>query len=185
MGTIIRSILDLQENVFLCLHDFLGPHRDVYLKLEGLNAPGSVKFKPARQMIEDLEERGIIQSGCHKIVESSSGNLGVALALVCKVKGYPFTCVTDPNANPAHLAHIRRYGGEVVMVTQRDANGGFLQTRLALIRQMLRDDPTCVWTNQYANPANPQHTTARPGRRFTPPSRTWITCSSALARPVR
>jgi len=156
MGTIIRSILDLQENAFFCLHDFLSPCRDVYLKLEGLSAAGSIKFKPARQMIQELEEHDIIQPGRSKIVESSSGNLGVALALVCKVQGYPFTCVTDPHANPTRLAHIRRYGGEVVVVTQRDANGGFLQTRLALIRQMLRDDRTYVWTNQYANPANPQ-----------------------------
>ena len=81
MGTIIRSIFDLQENAFFCLHDFLGPCRGVYLKLEGLNAAGSVKVKPARQMIQGLEEHDIIQPGRSKIVESSSGNLGVALAL--------------------------------------------------------------------------------------------------------
>ena len=156
MGMIIESILDVNVNAFLRLHDFLGPQRDVYLKLEGLNPAGSIKFKPARYMMQDLEERGIIQPGRNKILESSSGNLGVALALVCKVKGYPFTCITDPNANPAHLAHIRRYGGEVIVVTQRDANGGFLLTRFECIHQMQRDDPTYVWTNQYANPANPQ-----------------------------
>lgn len=49
-------------------------------------------------------------------------HLGVALALVCKVKGYPCTCITAPNANPAHLTHIRRYG-----------NDGFLQTRLRVL----------------------------------------------------
>ena len=66
MGTIIRSILDLQENAFFCLHDFLGPCRDVYLKLESLNAAGSVKVKPARQMIQELEEHDIIQPGRSK-----------------------------------------------------------------------------------------------------------------------
>lgn len=156
MGTIIRSILDRQENTFCCLPDFLGPRRDVFLKLEGLNPAGSIKWKPARYMIEDLEARGRIQPGYNTILESSSGNLGVALAIVCHAKGYDFTCISDPNANPAHLDHIRRYGGEVIVVTERDANGGFLQTRLDRIQQMLRDDPAYVWTNQYANPANPE-----------------------------
>lgn len=156
MGTILPSILDLHPNCFVRLGDFLGPQRPVYLKLEGLNPAGSIKWHPARQMIATLEARGVMQPGQSTLIESSSGNLGVALALLCHAKGYHFVCVSDPNANPAHLAHIRQYGGEVIVVTERDHNGGYLHTRLACIQQMLRDNPSAVWTNQYANAANPQ-----------------------------
>ncbi len=156
MSVILKSILDLQMNVFVCLDGFLGPDRPVYLKLEGVNPTGSIKIKPAQHMIEDLETRGVLQPGIHKVVESSSGNLGVALALVCKARGYPFTCISDGNANPAHLAHIRCYGGTVEVVREPDRHGGFLHKRLERIQQLLHDDPTYVWTNQYANPANPR-----------------------------
>ena len=126
---------------------------EVYLKLEGLNPAGSVKLRPAVQMIETLESQGRIRPG-HRVVESSSGNLGVALAIVCKVKGYQFTCVTDPNANEAAVQLMSTYGARVVVVDKRDAEGGYLGTRIALVLQLLDADPQLVWTNQYANPAN-------------------------------
>jgi cysteine synthase A len=127
---------------------------DVYLKLEGLNPAGSVKLRPAVWMIETLEAEGRLQAGYHHVIESSSGNLGIALALTCKVKGYAFTCVTDPNANPGAVRLMQAYGASVVMVRERDTMGGYLGTRIAYIRQMLATDPRAVWTNQYANPAN-------------------------------
>jgi cysteine synthase A len=127
---------------------------NVYLKLEGLNPAGSVKLRPAVWMIEMLEAEGRLQPGYHHVIESSSGNLGIALALTCKVKGYPFTCVTDPNANPDAVRLMRAYGAAVVVVRERDAMGGYLGTRIARIAQLLASDPRAVWTNQYANPAN-------------------------------
>lgn len=151
---IVDSPLDISaDDLFIRLADFLGA-RDVFLKLEGLNVTGSIKLKPARAMIEDLERRGLISPRKHRIIESSSGSLGVALSLVCRVKGYRFTCVTDPNVPPASEQLMRAYGSEVVIVTERDQHGGYLGTRLAYIAQRLSSDATCYWPNQYANNAN-------------------------------
>lgn len=105
-------------------------------------------------MIESLEAQGRIRPGCHHVIESSSGNLGIALALVCKAKGYRFTCVTDPNVNPWAVKVIQAYGATVIVVRERDAEGGYLGTRIDRIHRMLDLDAHLVWTNQYANPAN-------------------------------
>ena len=88
------------------------------------------------------------------LVESSSGNLGIALSLVCAIKGYKFICVTDPNANRANIRGMELYGAEVVVVESRDPAGGFLGSRLEKIQQILRSEPNALWLNQYANVAN-------------------------------
>ena len=88
------------------------------------------------------------------IVESSSGNLGIALSLVCAVKGYEFICVTDPNTNRANVRGMELYGAKVIVVEDRDPAGGFLGSRLKKIDQILQTDPNAVWLNQYANIAN-------------------------------
>lgn len=128
---------------------------DVYLKLEGINPAGSVKLKTAVALIEDAEARGFLKPGCG-VVESSSGNLGVALSMVCSVKGYPFTCIIDPNTSERCVATMRALGAQIVMVHERDENGGFLGTRIARLNEMLACDPGLIWPNQYANGANPR-----------------------------
>jgi N-(2-amino-2-carboxyethyl)-L-glutamate synthase len=125
----------------------------VYLKIEGLNAAGSIKLKAARQMIEDLESAHILGPG-KKVIESSSGNLGVALAILCAEHNYPFVCVSDPNMSPATARTIVALGGKLVVVRERDSNGGYLGKRLEYIRRSIADDPTLIWTNQYANASN-------------------------------
>lgn len=128
---------------------------EVFLKLEGLNPAGSLKLRPAIWMIEALESEGRLRPGYHHVVESSSGNLGIALAIVTKVRGYPFTCITDPNANSWAVKIMRAYGAKVVIVRERDEQGGYLGTRIRSIHRLLETDPRAVWTNQYTNPANP------------------------------
>lgn len=151
---ITEQLWDLAESDrFLSLHDFV-PGVRVLLKLEGLNPAGSIKLKTARQLVHDAELSGRIQPGAH-LIESSSGSLGVALASVAAARGYHMTVVTDPNASPRSVAHMRALGAEVVVVSQRDANGGYLQTRIDLIRQWVNADPRILWLNQYENPANP------------------------------
>lgn len=125
-----------------------------YLKLEGLNIAGSIKLKTALHLINGLIAEKKIHPHTSKIVESSSGNLGVALSIVCKAKGLPFTCVTDPNINPSNIKLMNLYGAHVICVTERDKNGGYLGTRIDRIHSMLKDDPDLIWTNQYANPDN-------------------------------
>lgn len=125
----------------------------IHLKLEGLNPAGSIKLKTALQLIEDLEATGRIQANA-QIVESSSGNLGVALAMVCANRGYRFTCVTDPNTSRHAIRAMQAAGARVVRVERRDAQGGYLGTRIAWIREQVARDARWVWVNQYANPSN-------------------------------
>ncbi|MFG1650207.1 2,3-diaminopropionate biosynthesis protein SbnA [Micromonospora sp. NPDC049275] len=137
----------------------MGALRHLYLKIEGLNPAGSIKFTAARGMIEAAERDGLLHADParppSRLIESTSGNLGVALAGLCAARGYALTCVVDPNTNRAAIATMRSLGAEVEMVTERDANGGFLGSRIAHLRARLAADPGLVWLNQYANPANP------------------------------
>jgi 2,3-diaminopropionate biosynthesis protein SbnA len=151
---IIESPVDLIfRDLFYRLRVFAGRH-DVFLKLEGFNATGSIKIKTAIGLLEDLEKRGLAKPSKTVIVESSSGNLGLALSLLCAVKGYRFICVTDPNANHSSVREMELYGAEVIVVSDRDSAGGFLGTRLRVIDNILCSDPNAVWLNQYANLAN-------------------------------
>lgn len=127
---------------------------NLYLKLEGLNIGGSVKLQTAIHLIKGLEDKGEIIPGYHQIIESSSGNLGVALSIICKSKGYHFTCVTDPNTNEINTRLMRLYGANIIQVTEKDESGGYLGTRIKLIEAMLKENRTLIWTNQYASQYN-------------------------------
>src|SRR6476660_4916122 len=151
---IIESPLQLIfRDLFYRLPAFAGRH-DVFLKLEGFNITGSIKVKTAIGLVEDLERRGIARPNETALIESSSGNLGLALSLVCAIKGYKFICVTDPNANRTTIRSIELYGAKVVVVEDRDPAEGYLESRLKKIDQILQSDPNAVWLNQYANIAN-------------------------------
>ncbi|MFF7726390.1 2,3-diaminopropionate biosynthesis protein SbnA [Streptomyces sp. NPDC008001] len=142
------------DDVFLDLSDFISGV-NLLLKLEGFNPAGSIKMKAAVGLLDDAEDRGLLRPGGH-VIESSSGNLGIALSSVCAARGYRFTCVVDPNTSAHSIALMRAYGAQVVSVDQRDGNGGFLQSRIDYIHRRLAEDPALVWPNQYANPANPR-----------------------------
>jgi cysteine synthase A len=151
---IVETPLELVfRDLFYRLRAFAGSH-DVFLKLEGFNITGSIKLKTAIGLVDDLEKRGIARPNETVIVESSSGNLGLALSLVCAIKRYKFICVTDPNANRATIRGMEVYGAKVIVVEGRDAAGGYLGTRLKQIDQILQSEPNAVWLNQYANMAN-------------------------------
>lgn len=131
-----------------------GAWRRVGLKLESRNAAGSIKERTAYSLIRSLEESDGLREG-DRLVESTSGNLGVALALICEQRDYRFTAVVDPKADPAVLERMRSAGAEVVVVDEPDEAGGYLLTRLELVRRMVAEQDV-HWTNQYANPANPE-----------------------------
>ncbi|GAA1247365.1 2,3-diaminopropionate biosynthesis protein SbnA [Kitasatospora nipponensis] len=150
---IYRRVQDIVlDDVFLDLPGFL-PQGQLLLKLEGLNPAGSIKLKTAVGLVRELETSGRLGPG-RRLIESTSGNLGIALAVVCAQQGYPLTLVTDPNVSRQARLAMLALGADVVTVTRRDANGGFLQTRIDYIRQRTARDPDLVWVNQYANPAN-------------------------------
>jgi 2,3-diaminopropionate biosynthesis protein SbnA len=151
---IIESPLQLIfRDLFYRLPAFAESH-DVFLKLEGFNITGSIKVKTAIGLVEDLEQRGVVRPNETVLVESSSGNLGLALSLVCAIKGYKFICVTDPNANRAAIRGMELYGAKIIVVEDRDPAGGFLGSRLKKIDQILQSNPNAVWLDQYANIAN-------------------------------
>jgi cysteine synthase A len=138
------------DNIFIDLGGFIA-NVDLLLKLEGLNPAGSIKIKTAIGLLDDV--RDLLRPGGH-VIESSSGNLGIALSSVCAARGYHFTCVVDPNTSETSIAIMRAFGAEVVLVSKEDCNGGFLQTRIDYIQGRLALEPGLVWPNQYANPAN-------------------------------
>jgi 2,3-diaminopropionate biosynthesis protein SbnA len=146
-----KTIDVLKDEEYLRLPPLFGSI-NVIAKLEHLNMSGSIKHKAACSMIEDYEKRGLLHQGSH-IVESSSGNLGVALALVCSQKGYLFTCVTDPNVSPTNLALMKAYGAKVIKV-EHFLNGGYVTERLRIIDNILESDSKAIWVDQYSNEAN-------------------------------
>jgi N-(2-amino-2-carboxyethyl)-L-glutamate synthase len=148
-----KSPVDLRySDAFIEVSDLL-PEGVVNLKVEGFNLGGSIKMKAALHMIEWLERDNVLRPGMC-VIESSSGNLGLALSVVCASKGYKFICVSDPNLSPQSAQLMNAYGTQVIIVDKRDANGGFLGTRIALIQSMLAQDSNLIWINQYANPEN-------------------------------
>lgn len=134
------------------------------LKLEGLNPAGSIKLKAAYAIISDFESRGLVTKDS-VFIESSSGNLGVALAMVSAAKGIEFICVIDPNTSASNKNIMKALGAEVVVVDQRDENGGFLLSRIRRIEDLIAKNANYIWLNQYKNPSNPlahYESTARP-----------------------
>lgn len=153
---IIESPLEIIfRDLFYRLRGFANGH-DVFLKLEGFNVTGSIKVKTAIGLIEDLEERGRAKPNETVIVESSSGNLGIALSMVCAVKGYRFICVTDSNATRANIRGMQLYGAEVIVIRERDTAGSFLENRIKTVNRLLNSEPNAIWLNQYENIANKQ-----------------------------
>jgi len=132
---------------------FPGEEVNVYAKLEFLNPSGSIKDRPARFIIERGMASGVIRAGMH-LVESTSGNFGIALAMMCAINGITFTAVVDPNTVPANLAILRNFGARIDMVDVPDDSGGYLKTRVARVQEIVRADANSMWVNQYANSLN-------------------------------
>lgn len=124
----------------------------VFLKCEGFNFSGSIKQKAALAMIEMAETAGVLDDAI--LVESSSGNLGVAIAMIAASKGYRFLCVTDARCNPATRQVMELFGAEVHTVTEPDPQGGFLGARLDHVQRLCAADSRYVWLNQYVNANN-------------------------------
>ncbi len=128
-------------------------HVDLIAKFEASNPGGSAKDRPARRMIEEGMRDGSISAGT-TIVESSSGNMGIGLAQVCRFHGLPLICVVDPNAQAQNIAIMKALGVTIRLVTE-PLNGDFLAARLAVVADLLATIENSFWPNQYANLNNP------------------------------
>jgi N-(2-amino-2-carboxyethyl)-L-glutamate synthase len=129
--------------------------RSLYLKCEGFNFAGSIKLQAAKEMVEAAERDGILKPGSI-LIESSSGNLGVALSMIAASKGYGFLCVTDARCNLATRRLMEALGSRVHVITTAasDAAGGLLGARIEYVRSKCATDSRYVWLNQYTNPGN-------------------------------
>ena len=139
------------EELYVDLRSSFG--RPLFLKCEGLNFAGSIKLKPAVEMVNAAERAGTLTPRSI-LVESSSGNLGVALSMIAASKGYRFLCVTDSRCNLSTRLLMQALGGEVHLITEPDPARGFLGARLDYVRALCASDDRYVWLNQYANPGN-------------------------------
>ena len=122
----------------------------LFLKCEGFNFAGSVKLKAANEMVEAAERNGVLRPGS-VLVESSSGNLGVALSMIAASKGYGFICVTDSRCNLTTRLLMEALGSEVHVITEPDPISGYLGARMNYVRALCASDDRCVWLNQYTN----------------------------------
>ena len=125
----------------------------VYAKLELLNPGGSVKDRPARYIIERGLRDGTIAPGA-TVVESCSGNFGIALAMAARIYELDFVCVVDPRIAPLNLRILEQLGARVEMVQRPDPYGGYLHTRLERVQELLAEIPGAYWIDQYANELN-------------------------------
>ena len=150
---VASSLLDLVGSTPLVELPRISPKPDVklYAKLEGQNPTGSIKDRVAKKMIEDAEATGELQPG-RALLEPTSGNTGISLALVAALKGYPLTCVIPENATEERKRLLRLYGADIVLSPAAEGSNGAV--RLAL--QMAEADPKWFVPFQYANPANPR-----------------------------
>jgi cysteine synthase A len=139
------------EDLYVDLQSVTGSA--LYLKCEGFNFAGSVKLKAAIEMVGAAEAAGLIRPDS-VLVESSSGNLGIALAIIAASRDHRFLCVTDPRCNTASQRLMRSLGAEVRVITEPDANDGYLESRIRYVRELCASSDRYVWLNQYANPNN-------------------------------
>ncbi|MEX2103676.1 MAG: pyridoxal-phosphate dependent enzyme, partial [Gaiellaceae bacterium] len=151
--TLIPSILGTIGDTPLVELPRLAPHEGVrlYAKLEGANPTGSLKDRIAQAMVEAAEASGELVPG-RELLEPTSGNTGISLALVAKLKGYSLTCVLPENSTPERIKLLGLYGAKVVFSPASEGSNGAVRRALELAER----EPRYFMLNQYANEANPR-----------------------------
>jgi len=122
----------------------------LFAKLEFYSPTGSVKDRVAKSMIERAEAEGAVAPG-QRILEPTSGNTGISLALICRLKGYPFTAVMPENVTAERTELLRMHGAEIVYSEGSKGSNGAVELAL----EMAEKDPSVYMPYQYGNPANP------------------------------
>jgi cysteine synthase B len=148
-----RSLLDAIGNTPLVELQNLSPSRDVrfFAKLEGSNPTGSVKDRIAKFMVDAAERDGILKPG-QKLLEPTSGNTGISLAFVAKLKGYKLTVVLPDNAGDERTNLLRAYGAEIIYSPGLKGTNGSIE----VAQEIAEKDPSYVMLYQYGNDANPR-----------------------------
>jgi len=149
------SVLELIGNTPMVDVSALSPNdaARIWLKLEGKNPAGSVKDRVALALVDAAEDDGLLVPGKpdQVLIEPSSGNTGIALALVCRLRGYHLKVVLPDNVSPERRQLLGVYGAEVIDSPGAEGSNGAVR----LARSLAVDHPAWVFLYQYANPANP------------------------------
>lgn len=147
------SVLDMIGNTPLVEVSQLSPNPAVRIlaKLEGQNPGGSVKDRVALSMITEAEKDGSLHPG-QTIIEPTSGNTGIGLALVCMLKGYPLKCVMPSNVSPERRHLLQVWGAEIIDSPGSEGSNGAVR----MAQRLSAEHPEYAFLYQYANAANPK-----------------------------
>ncbi|MGH9077583.1 MAG: PLP-dependent cysteine synthase family protein [Acidimicrobiales bacterium] len=148
-----QSVLDLVGDTPMVDISSLSPNprAAIVAKLEGANPGGSVKDRAAKAMVEEAEKEGSLVPG-QQILESSSGNTGIALAMIAMTKGYPLKVVMPENVSIERRQLLEVWGAEIIPGPPGEGSNGAMR----LAQQLAADHPDWWFPWQYANPANPK-----------------------------
>lgn len=151
--TVHSSVLDLIGDTPMVDISALSPHPGVriLIKLEGQNPAGSVKDRIAKAMVEEAEADGTLTPG-RTIIEPSSGNTGIALAMIARIRGYPIKVVLPENVSVERRQMLKVFGAEIISSPGDEGSNGAVR----LARQLADENPDWVFLYQYANEANPR-----------------------------
>ncbi len=154
---ICNSILDAIGNTpIIRLNNMTGPDdAEILVKFEGLNVGGSIKTRTALNMIEDAEKKGFIGKNT-VIVEPTSGNQGIGLALVGAVKGLKVKIIMPDSVSEERRKLVEHYGAEVILIHDNGNIGLCIEQCLELALKMKAENPNVFVPQQFENPANPQ-----------------------------
>ena len=155
-GAPFASVLDMIGNTPLVDITALSPNplARLYIKLEGQNPGGSVKDRIALSMVEDAEARGILRPGepGQVLMEPTSGNTGIGLAMVCRIKGYHLKAVMPTNVSVERRQLLELWGAEIIESPGPEGSNGAVR----MARGLAEEHPEWVFLYQYGNPANPR-----------------------------
>ena len=154
--TLYPSVLDLIGNTPLVDISALSPNpaARLFIKLEGQNPGGSVKDRVALSLVEDAERAGVLVPGKpdQVLMEPTSGNTGIGLAMVCRVKGYHLKAVMPTNVSPERRQLLELWGAEIIESPGGEGSNGAVR----MARVLADEHPEWVFLYQYGNPANPK-----------------------------
>jgi len=150
---IYTSITELIGNTPMVDVSALSPNPKVRIvaKLEGWNPGGSVKDRAALSMIDEAEKNGELSPG-QTILESSSGNTGIALAMIAKMRGYPFKVVLPENVSIERRQLLEAWGAEIIWTPGSEGSNGAMRRA----KELAKEHPDFYFPYQYGNPANPK-----------------------------
>ena len=153
---IYNNILEAMGNTPLIRLDRMAEKgsAQILVKFEGLNVGGSIKTRTAYNMIRDAEEKGLINENTI-IVEPTSGNQGIGLALVGAVRGYQTKIIMPDSVSEERRKLVRHYGAEVILIHDAGDIGACIQECLDTALRMAKEDPRVFVPQQFENPANP------------------------------